>query len=85
MTNLPKMWKSRVKLGVYSSVNLVYIFVQNLCSKFYPLLSTPLSHPFNHFSHPFLNTSSSPVLIKTFPLLHRPYYHYYDLYKYNNK
>ena len=79
-----KMWKSRAKLSANTCVNSVHYFVQNLYLFFYPHLNVIKLHHFTHNSHHFINSLSSPVAPKTFPLLHNPYHYYYDLYKYNN-
>ena len=79
MTNfIIKMWKTRAKLCAKFWVNFVYIFVDFLSFASQPHFYTPLFPLFHHSLHPLLNTSLISVIIKTFPLFHRPYY-YYDL------
>ena len=76
MTN---MWKNRAKLCVKSWLNFVYIFVNFLNSFKLSNFSTSLFPHFHHMFHPLLNSFSSPILIKAFPLFHKPYYYYNDL------
>ena len=81
---MTKLCKSRAKLCANFRVNPVQNFVDIYTTKFYSHYNTHFFHIFILSFHRLLNNIFSPVITKTFPLLHRPYYYYYDIYKYNN-